>query len=99
MLLQNTKKLEKETEEFIDKFIRIALVFEEAVKSYFSGNSESFSHYIQESDKLESDVDHIRKDIELSLYSKMLIPESRGDVFKILESMDDVADQVEWLIR
>lgn len=36
----------------------------------------------------ESRVDDIRREIELELYKKALIPESRGDVLGILEAVD-----------
>lgn len=99
MFLQKTKRLEKDTGKLLNKINRIGLVLNEAAKTYFRGDLENFSHFVKESDKLESDVDHIRKDIELSLYSDMLIPESRGDVFLLLESLDDVADSVESVLR
>jgi predicted phosphate transport protein (TIGR00153 family) len=38
----------------------------------------------------ESVADDIRRDIELQMYKKALIPESRGDVLGLIESMDMV---------
>ena len=98
MFLQKTKALEKDTEKLLNKVLRLGLVFKEAANSYFNNECDNFKHYVEESDRLESDVDHIRKDIELSLYGDMLIPESRGDVFRLLESLDDVADSIEKVI-
>ncbi len=95
MFLQKTKTLEKDIEKLLNKILKLGLVLKEAAIAYFGGDLVSFMHYVKESDRLESDVDHIRKDIELSLYSNMLIPDSRGDVFRILESLDDVADCIE----
>ena len=77
----------------------MGLILKEAAHAYFKKDMESFRHFVEKSDKLESKIDHIRKDVELSLYSNMLIPESRGDVFRLLESLDDVADCVEMVLR
>ncbi|MDC7225330.1 MAG: DUF47 family protein [Spirochaetales bacterium] len=98
MFLQKTKVLEKETEKLLGKILKMGLVLKEAAYAYFDDDYENFHHFVQESDRLESDVDHIRKDIELSIYGDMLIPESRGDVFKLLEALDDVADCIENVI-
>ena len=95
MFMQKTKALEKDVEKLLNKVLRLGLVFKEAANSYLNDHCDDFRHYVEESDRLESDIDHIRKDIELSLYGDMLIPESRGDVFRLLESLDDVADCIE----
>jgi predicted phosphate transport protein (TIGR00153 family) len=99
MFLQKTKRLQSETGNLLSKIHKIGLVLKEAAYAYFKGDMESFSHFVEESNTLESEIDHIRKTIELSLYSDMLIPESRGDVFRLLESLDDVADCVEMVLR
>lgn len=45
----------------------------------------------------ESKADDIRRDIELTLYQKALIPESRGDVLGIIESIDKIPGMFESL--
>ncbi len=45
----------------------------------------------------ESRADDIRRDIELTLYQKALIPESRGDVLGIIESIDKIPGMFESL--
>lgn len=95
MFLQKTIALEQDTEKLLNKILKLGLVLKEAAEAYFKDDMETFHHFVVESDKLESEVDHIRKDIALSLYGDMLIPESRGDVFRLLESLDDVADCIE----
>ncbi len=95
MFMQKTKALEKDTDRLINKILKMGLVLKEAAYAFFYGEQDKFKHFVGEGCELESEVDHIRKGIELSLYSDMLIPESRGDVFKLLEALDDVADCIE----
>ncbi len=45
----------------------------------------------------ESKADDTRRDIELTLYQKALIPESRGDVLGIIESIDKIPGMFESL--
>ena len=98
MFLRKTRALEKETDKLLKCLLEMGLVLNNAAPVYFRGDMDEFRHYVDESDRLETEVDHIRKDIELSLYSNMLIPESRGDVLGILEALDDVADCIEKVI-
>jgi len=98
MFLRKAKALEKDTDKMLKNILKMGMVLNEAAINYFSSDNSGFQHYVKESDALESEVDKIRKDIELSLYSDMLIPESRGDVLGLLEALDDVADCVEKVI-
>jgi predicted phosphate transport protein (TIGR00153 family) len=44
---------------------------------------------------LETAVDELRRGIRHQLYSKMLLPESRGDMLSLLETIDNVIDTTE----
>ena len=98
MFMNKTKALEKEVEKLLQRLTEMALLLNSAIPAYFKKNFEDFEHFVAESDRLETEVDHIRKDIEMSLYSNMLIPESRGDVLGILEALDEVADCIEKVV-
>jgi len=50
--------------------------------------SERSEERVMEVHASESLADDIRRDIELQMYKKALIPESRGDVLGLIESMD-----------
>ncbi|MBI9109233.1 MAG: DUF47 family protein [Spirochaetales bacterium] len=98
MFLRKTKALEKDTDKLLKNILQMGMVLNEAAINYFKSDCDGFQHYVDESSALESEVDKIRKDIELSLFSNMLIPESRGDVMRLLEALDDVADCIEKVI-
>ena len=49
--------------------------------------------------KAESRADDIRCEIEETMYSKALFPESRGDILGLLETMDKVPNQAEECVR
>nr|HOO90581.1 DUF47 family protein [Syntrophales bacterium] len=42
--------------------------------------------------EVERQGDVLRRDLELMLYTKTLIPESRGDVLELIENMDSLLD-------
>lgn len=51
-----------------------------------------------ETHDLESRADDIRRDIEMKLYGQALLPESRGDLLGLLETMDTVPNAAETVI-
>lgn len=65
--------------------------FEEALNLCLEkGVQDNFSFLVEQTHKFESRADDIREDIKTLMYSKALIPESRGDVMGLLESLDEV---------
>lgn len=77
---------------YIDVIEKCGLVFREGVKSYINWQEERFTNYYKDMLSLESRADEYRHDIKFKLYSYMLIPESRGDVLGVIETLDDVVD-------
>ncbi len=84
--------LEGEIEAMLDDIARASLIFYAAIKEYLAGDIDKFCDRLKLIDKLESEVDNKRREIRYKLYTKMLIPESRGDVLSLLENIDNVID-------
>lgn len=56
---------------------------------------ENFEFLIIQTHKFESKADDIREEIKSMMYSKALIPESRGDIMNLLEQIDMIPDLFE----
>lgn len=96
---KKTRQLEADIDSYLDKVSTAGLVFYEGVKAYLEGKQEKFnSNYIHITN-LESEADELRRDIKHQLYTYMLIPESRGDVLGLVETLDDVVDICEKVIE
>ncbi|MCM8821006.1 MAG: DUF47 family protein, partial [Candidatus Omnitrophica bacterium] len=66
------------------------------VEKYFeTGLSREFKEMIETTHLSESMADDIRREIELEMYEKSLIPESRGDILGLLESTDEVMNKAQ----
>lgn len=73
--------------------------FRSAIKMYLSeGSSEAFKEAVEETHIHESKADDKRREIERTLYDQALIPELRGDVLGMLESIDTVPNQCETVL-
>ncbi len=88
ILFKKTKQLEAQVEEFWEAISEGAIVFKHAIKDYLDGEKDKFEDRIITISKLESKADNLRRTIENQLYSQSLIPEHRGDVLGLLESLD-----------
>lgn len=92
ILFKTTKQLENEIDEFLDAISEGTLVFKQGVKCYLTGNAERFAEQLIAIEKLEARADFLRRKVESHLYTHSLIPEHRGDVLGLLESLDEVID-------
>ena len=89
---KKAKQLESEIDRYLDHVALTGLTFREGVRSYFKNNSSAFEKKYEEISELESESDELRKKIKHQLYTFMLIPESRGDVLGLIETLDDIID-------
>jgi predicted phosphate transport protein (TIGR00153 family) len=92
ILFRATKALEAQIDEYLDTISQGVLIFKEGVRNYLEKSDESFEDHLASIDSLEAKADDLRRNIESNLYSHSLIPEHRGDVLGLLESIDDVID-------
>ena len=92
-LLGRTRKLEGQVDEFLDKVIQCGKAFSSAFEIYLEkGMVDEFDNYMEEVQAIEHEADDLRRNIELELYRRTLIPDLRGDVLQLLENIDDLTD-------
>lgn len=95
-IFRRTSALEGEIDEFLDNLSQSALAFNRAVKIYIAdGCSPEFQEKLGQVKEMESRADDLRRDIERKLYTRTLIPESRGDVLGLLENLDSILNLFE----
>ena len=64
-------------------------------RCYLDNQTEAFEGHLKDLRKIEDTADDLRRNIEIKLYSRTLIPEARGDVLGLLESCDKVLNITE----
>lgn len=90
-LFSRSRQIEAEIEEFLQKFSESALLYKMAISTYLrDGPSPAFEEKVVRLSAFESRNDALRRSIEAQLYKQTLIPESRGDVLGLLETLDQV---------
>jgi predicted phosphate transport protein (TIGR00153 family) len=93
ILLRKTHNLERQIDDYLDLVVRGALLFKEGLKCYCNGDIEHFTADLRDLDTIESSADALRRTIENRLYTETLIPDLRGDVLGLLESIDRVLNR------
>jgi len=92
LLFNKSKSLEAKIDEYLDAINNGMLVFHLGLQDYLDNNEKDFADRIVQIDKYENEADVKRREIENQLYSHSLVPEHRGDVLGLLESLDNVID-------
>ena len=90
-LFGETKKLEREIDEFVDIVSEVGLVFKSIVPTYLNHSANGkFEEMVEKVKEMESKADKITKDVEHTLYEETLIPDARSDVLRLLEHIDEL---------
>ena len=92
-ILKKNLIIGKQIDDFLDKVSESGLMFKQGMDAYLKTNIDSFARKIKEITETEHQGDALRRSVEEQLYVRTLIPESRGDVLELLESMDSLLDR------
>jgi uncharacterized protein len=90
ILFKKTKLVELQIDEYLDLIVKGGIVFKEGVRFYIEKRESEFDERLAFLRETENKADVLRRAIESQLYLRTLIPESRGDVLGLLESVDKV---------
>jgi len=97
---KKNKKIKEKIELYLLRVGETFGCFQEGVLHYLrSGRDRHFDTLVLETHQKESDADNICVDIEVDLYAKYLLPESREDILFMLERVDLLPNQCEDVLR
>jgi predicted phosphate transport protein (TIGR00153 family) len=95
-LFGRTRQLEGEIDEFLDILGDANLTFTQALSLYLQGGkSERFTDKLHQVSDLETRADDLRRKILTDMYAETLMPDARGDILKLLESLDNIINKLE----
>ena len=95
-LVRKQRHIEALVDEYLDKWDECLQEFRRAMEIYLSGGSrEDFGFAVKQTHRRESMADDLRRTIQELMYSKALLPESRGDIMRFLENIDHVINRAE----
>ncbi len=92
VLFKSTNIIIAKIDEYLNAISEGGIVFKQAVVHFLSSETETFDEDLTTIRGLENKADALRREIESQLYRHSLIPENRGDVLGLLESLDNIID-------
>lgn len=96
---RHTKKIIIKIDDFFDIVEEGLLIFKEGVKSYLRKDMDSFTRQIHRIDELEGRADKLQKSIENDMIIHTILPQHRGEVATLLESIDDLIDTCKEVLK
>jgi predicted phosphate transport protein (TIGR00153 family) len=100
LFFSEQKELWKSLREYLDHWHACVGYLRDGMQTYLEeGPGEQVDYYYSQTDKAESRGDELRRGAETRLYSKALLPESRGDILGVLEALDVVINRIESVLR
>ena len=95
-LFGRTRNLEGQIDDFLNKLSESTVMFRLGVRTYLKeGANGEFEQKLKAVNTLESEADALRRSIEKELYTHTLIPDARGDVLGLIETLDHVLNLFE----
>jgi hypothetical protein len=98
VLLKRIYDLELKIDQFLNLISESSILFEQFVKQFLNDKKDECQLKVKLIREKERLADDLRIHIEKYVYTKLLIPENRGDVLSILENTDDVIDKIKQVI-
>jgi len=95
-LFGRTRRLIGEIDDFLTQLSESAMTFREAIRTYLAqGASERFHERLAQVSNSESQADELRRNIQRDMYAETLMPDARGDILSLLESLDEIINRLE----
>ena len=88
----------EDIERYLEQITTASLHFGEAMKDYLAKREEAFTERIHKVTEIEREGDEDLKDIKYKLYAFMLIPDTRADVYMLMDDLDDIIDYIKRLL-
>ncbi|MCJ7775597.1 MAG: DUF47 family protein, partial [Desulfobulbaceae bacterium] len=93
------RQIESLLYDYLDNLKMTERHFSEALNTCLKkGVCSDFDFLTKQTHKFESKADDIREEIKALMYGKALIPESRGDIMGLLESIDEIPRILELIL-
>lgn len=89
----SAKSIETQIDEYLNTVSQAAILFSQIIARYVShGADPTFEERRSQLKSSESNGNQLARTIGMSLYTDMLIPDSRGDVLSLLQDLDYLLD-------
>ncbi len=94
MPFRRSGRLIHDIDEFLDRCGEAVLLLETTVQQYFTqGTEEQLQQRVDQIRSIEERADELRRNVANTMYTEMLMPDTRGDVLDLLDAIDGGLDE------
>lgn len=94
------RQVESLIHRYLDDLKKTQESFAQAIEACLDKSKfDLFDPFTEKTHRFESMADDVREEIKTLMYSKVLIPESRGDIMDLLENIDEIPRYFELLLN
>lgn len=94
------KKLYAKIEDYLSVAQHTLDLYGESIEYYLkNGVDNHFEIMVHKTHEVESDADDLKREIEQTLYEKSLLPDSREDIFHLIDALDNIPNKAESVLR
>ncbi len=84
---------------YLQEVSETSVCFTQAMHYYLAnGINEEFENQVKNVHSLESSADNHRREIEITMYKKSLLPDSRADILELIERIDRLPNRNESIL-
>lgn len=94
-ILKKEKQVVELAMEHLDKTSEALQIMVSSMRGYVIGDLDGLAAATTSVNQLESDADHVLREIRDLLYSGAFLPTIRGDLYRLLSAVDKIANRVE----
>jgi len=91
-MFRTSKIIINQIEAYLSQVDESAVIFQNAMPDFLNANESTFSSHLNPMSAVEHLADDLKRKIENALYTHSLLPESRGDILRIIERLDELID-------
>jgi uncharacterized protein Yka (UPF0111/DUF47 family) len=92
---RTTRIVQSEIQEFLDAVSMAVLAYQEGMIAFLKGGwLETTEEKLQQISSYESRGDSLRSNIEFTLYTEMLLPDTAADILTLLSDLDHFLDRM-----
>jgi predicted phosphate transport protein (TIGR00153 family) len=92
-------EIEAKLAEYLRQMETMAVDMQRAIETYLGQETGEFHRVFERINDAEHRLDTLRREIEEEIYGKRLLPDTRGDILALLESMDKIPNRIQSLTR
>lgn len=92
-------EIQRQLDDYFDHLNGMASDMRRAIEAYLKEDLDGFRLFFERINDAEHRLDGLRRDIEEQIYARALLPDTRGDILALLESIDKIPNRIQSLTR